>query len=498
MRFSGTVSLNVMLSRRRSIFEMRSLRSVAALRMMGVILLTACSSAPPPAITTQPAGAPPSEVSTITIPIRTTLAPLLPLLEAQVPKSMQKLDGYELDPQQRFGLKYKVVRDPIALNMQGTGLHATTTLHYQLEGCRRTTKPFSGEATMWPCLSCGFGEPMRDAFIAIDAHLDWDANWRLRSKTTARPVEFPNRCTVSFANIDISDWKLGPLMNEQLRDVTKTIDQNTPKLTSLKPVAGEIWSALQTPVEIAPKAWLVLEPVDLAVAPLTGSGLNVGSALTLTARTRLVIGEQPRVKALPLPAMRVSRDAGSGIRVPFDLELPYAEASRLMTEQFGAKKYKLASGELALDAIKLAPAHDGKLSIEATIDYRGGVMKRYRGVIVLEGTPRFDSAARLIVVDDLDYAIGSHKHNLFVRTADHLAHDSVRKAIADAASWSLDTQLAAIRSEIDKAITRPLAANVSLRGHVESIEPRVIDVHAGNITIRAIATGAAEVEVKRW
>src|ERR1700682_1886471 len=62
-----------------------------------LILLTACSSTTPqqpsaPAHQQTPA----SELSTITIPIRSTLAPLLPQLEAQVPKSMQKLDGYEL------------------------------------------------------------------------------------------------------------------------------------------------------------------------------------------------------------------------------------------------------------------------------------------------------------------------------------------------------------------------------------------------------------------
>lgn len=464
-----------------------------------VLLTTACSSSPPPVTTTQSAGATSAEVSTITIPIRTTLAPLLPLLEAQVPKSMSKLDDYELDPQKRFGLKYKVDRLPIALNMQGSGLHATTTLRYQLEGCRRTTKPFSGQTTMWPCVSCGFNEPMREAVITIDSHLDWDTNWRLRSKTTARPVEFPNPCTVTVLDIDVSNWKIAPLVNQQLKDVAKSIDQNAPKLTSLRSVANEIWSSLQKPLEIAPKTWLVLEPVDLAFAPLNGSGLNIGSTLTLTARTRLVVGAQPQSGSAALPPLRAAHETGTGIRVPFDLELPYAEASRIMTEQFGAKTYKLPSGELKINGIQLASAeHDGKLSIEATVDYHGGVLKSYRGVIHLEGTPRFDSVSKTIVVDDIDYSLSSHRKNVFVRTADHLAHDSVRKAIADNASWSLEKQLTQIRAEIDKAMARPLAANVTLRGHAESIEPRSIDVRRDGITIRAVMTGNAEVDVTKW
>src|SRR3954470_18756721 len=131
------------------------------------------------------------ELSTIVIPIHASLAPLLPALESQVPKKQLKLDAYEIDPKQQFGMKYRVERDPIALNMIGTGIHATTTVHYALEGCRRTVKPFIDKVVMWPCVSCGFGEPMRDAYIAIDSHLSWSASWRLQSTTKARPAEFP-------------------------------------------------------------------------------------------------------------------------------------------------------------------------------------------------------------------------------------------------------------------------------------------------------------------
>ncbi len=382
--------------------------------------------------------------------------------------------------------------------MAGTGLHATVTVRYQLEGCRRTSKAFSAETTMWPCVSCGFGEPMREAFIAIDSHLEWDASWRLRSKTTARPVEFPNRCTVTFANIDISDWKLGPLVNEQLHELTKTIDANTPKVTNLKPNADQIWTALQTPLEVAPKTWLVLEPVDLAVAPLTGSGLRVQSVLTLHARTRLVVGDKPAIPPARLPPLRVEPPNGGGMRVPFAIELPYAEATRILTEQFGAKKYKVAGAELSLENVTLSPAPDGRLLITAAIDFHGGRLKKYHGLVYLEGTPQFDAATKKMTLANVDYAIDPKRHNPFVRTADRLAHDSVRKAIADSASWSIAGELERIRGEIDKAITRPLARNIALRGKVDSIEPQDILLGSDRIVIRALATGSAEVEATAW
>src|SRR5258705_197803 len=133
------------------------------------------------------------ELSTIVVPIHASLAPLLPALESQVPKSQIKVDAYEMDPKQQYGMKYRVQRDPIALTMIGTGIHASTTVHYSMEVCRRTVKPIIGTVVMWPCISCGFSEPMREAYIAIDSHLSWDADWRLASPTTARPAGAPRR-----------------------------------------------------------------------------------------------------------------------------------------------------------------------------------------------------------------------------------------------------------------------------------------------------------------
>src|ERR1051326_5255491 len=215
-------------------------------------LLAACGAfQQPPPVAEAPVESAPREVSTIVVPIHSTLAPLLPIIESQVLKSVES-KGYEHLPKDPYAVRYKVARDPIALFRDASGLHATTTVHYSLEGCRITQKPFSNETTLFPCVSCGFDEPMRDATIALDAQLEWDENWRLRTRTRPRPIAFGRRCTVTFMNLDITDWKLAPIVNEQLQQAAKTIDANTPKLTSIRPGAAQIWSSLQTPAEIAP------------------------------------------------------------------------------------------------------------------------------------------------------------------------------------------------------------------------------------------------------
>jgi hypothetical protein len=453
------------------------MRRVAAI----LLFIAACAAAPPPPAVLTPAPAPPPpEVSTIVVPITSSLRPLLPQLEANIPKTMAKLDAWELDPQGRFGLKYRIAREPITLNMVGAGLHATTTVHYALEGCARAG------SKMWPCISCGFGEPMRDANIALHSHFDWDQNWRLRSKTTARPVDFPNKCGVTILNINISDWKLAPLVNGQLRDLVKTIDGNTPKLSNIRPMAQQMWTTLQSPVELAPRTWLVLEPLDVALGPIRGSGLDVTSTLVMRTRTRVIIGDKPPAATKPLPPLRTAVENGAGgMRVPFDLELSYAEASRLMNEQFAGKKF----ADLTIESLKLMPAkQEGRIAIEATI-----AMKRYHGPVILEGVPQFDNATTSLIINDLDYELHPKHKSPFLRLADRVSHDTLRARLRENARWTVAKEVNDIRTEIDRGMTRQLAPGAMMRGHITSIEPVSVLAASSGITMRVIAVGDATV-----
>jgi len=452
-------------------------------RLLPLLVLIAACSAPPPAPTLTPALAPPSpEVSTIVVPINSSLKPLLPQLEKNVPTSMEKLDAYELDPRGRFGLKYRVMRDPITLNMVGSGLHATTTVHYALEGCARAG------SKMWPCISCGFGEPMRDAGIALHSHFEWDQNWRLRSKTTAQPVDFQSKCGVTILNINISEWKLAPMVNDQLRELAKTIDGNTPKLSNIKPMAQQMWTTMQTPVLLGPRTWLVLEPVDVALGPIRGSGLDVTSTFVMRTRTRVIIGERPVVAARPLPPLRTADETVGGIRVPFDLELSYAEASRLLSEQFAGKKF----GDLTIESLKLSPSkHEGRIAIEAMV-----AMKHYHGPVTLDGIPQFDSGSTSLAITDVDYELNPKHKSPFLRLADRVSHDALRARLRDNAHWGVIKEIGDIRTEIDRGMTRQLAPGATLHGHITSIQPVSVIAGADGIGIRVVAVGDASVDIK--
>lgn len=430
------------------------------------------------AATTPP---PPPEWSTIVVPIHSTLAPLLPEIEKSVPRKFaDKL------LERGFDIRYDIVRDPIALKMIGAGLHTTTTARYALEACR-------GRA----CISCGFTGKRPAAAIALHSHLDWDAQWRLRSTTKARPVDFLEPCEITPLRVD-ADRFIAPVVNAQLRDLTRSIDQEVAKATNLKPEATRIWTALQAPVEIHPRTWLVLEPAEVALGPIRGNGLAVTSTLALRARTRVVVGNRPAVAIKPLPKLSTFNTANSGVRVPLDVLLSYPDATALLDRQFGRKTYDIAGKPLHVDAVHVTPAANGKLQLEAAIRYRGGRLKTYDGVVTLEGTPRFDPATSSIVIPDLDYALDPKKRGRFARIVDRLTHDAVRDRMRSQARFPIAKELEAMRNEVTRGLTRPLSPGVQLRGRADSIQPQSVAATPDAVVIRVVATGAAEVVVTQW
>jgi hypothetical protein len=415
------------------------------------------------------------EMSTIAVPIRATLAPLLPQIEAQVPKTFTKTVR-----EKHYTVRYDVARDPVRLQMAGTGLRATTTAHYWLEAC----------PSRLPCIGCGTDEPRRQAIIALHTQLAWDASWRLRSVTTAEPPQFLNRCRMTLLNIDITDHFIGPVVDAQLANVARAIDRHTPSLTNMRPLAQQVWSALQSPFEIAPRTWLLFEPRHAALGSLRGEGLQVTSTLAVTARTQVIVGDRPTTRtAIPLPSLR-SADVAGGLHLPFDIRIPYEEASRLATQEYGHRLHKSGGTDVWIGAIRIRPAASGRIAVEADIDYRNG---RYKGPVVLEGTPRIDS--RRVIVPDLEYTLEPTGRTFFGRIAERFAHNTVRSRLRDSARWSLLPHATKIQEEMNRALVRQLAPGVFMRGAINLIEPRDVTARPDGIVVSVTIIGAAEISV---
>ena len=135
------------------------------------------------------------------------------------------------------------------------------------------------------------------------------------------------------------------------------------------------------------------------------------------------------------------------------------------------------------------------MSVELNVRYRASLMKRYSGLVYLEGTPLFDAVTRTVSLQNLTYSLDPRRKNPFIRIADRIAHERLRATLANSAHWSVAPQVDSLRGEIARAVTRQLAPGVMMHGRVDAIEPGSLVIDANGIIIHALAMGSAEVEV---
>src|SRR5205085_10346454 len=167
---------------------------------------------------------------------------------------------------------------------------------------------------------------------------------------------------------------------------------------------------------------------------------------------------------------------------------------RVLTEQFGKKTYKIEGGTLAVDTIELSAAKNGRLNIAAAIDYRGGRLKKYHGIVYLDGIAKCDAASSRVMIEDVEYSIDPKRRGI-VRALDRVAHEAVRARLRDSARFPVGSDIASLKSEIARGVTRQLAPGVFLRGTVDSIEPLSVAATSEGVSIRVVAVGSAAVDI---
>src|SRR3712207_7650722 len=90
--------------------------------------------------------------------------------------------------------------------------------------------------------------------------------------------------------------------------------------------------------DTAPTGIYPLSLHDALPISIEGRGSAIHSGVTLVARPRIVSGPRPVVTVRPLPPLALARPA-TGLRVPVQIELPFAERSEEHTSELQSRQY---------------------------------------------------------------------------------------------------------------------------------------------------------------
>jgi ribosomal protein L37AE/L43A len=425
--------------------------------LLALCFLTACATRTPGPAPSRPIS--PQAPSNITLTVIFPLSDLEATVQREVPKRVAKTDGYEVEPDGRFGMQYVVERDPIRLGMRGDTIRTAIRFRYAIRACHRTPAG-RGRVAMWPCASCGFGEPMREAVVLLDSKLQWDRGLFIRSATTAGAVEFYDRCRVTGLRVDVTDWRVRPFIEAQVRNAASQIDARVRQSSSVARELAAIWSSLQVPVEVAPRSWFVLAPQALRFGAIRGDATAARTVVTMVASPRVVIGERPGTARLPMPQPLLAAEGDPALHVPFAIELTFPEAAALIEQHL-------------------------KTSFTMTSADRGQIVltsDRWR----ITGTPHVDPATKILSLPDLEYEVRGARS-----FADRLRHGATRARLRSGASLDLAADFERFRSGLEAALRLK-----GIDGRIASIDPIAIETRTDRFVIHAVASGTATLSLR--
>jgi hypothetical protein len=183
----------------------------------------------------------------------------------------------------------------------------------------------------------------------------------------------------------------------------------------------------------------------------------------------------------PLPGLTLAPPA-TGLRVPVDIEMPFAAVSRRATE--------LLAAETAREALKVTRVDVLGAGDSAVV--RLGLAGRMNASLTLAGRPRFDVASRTVVLDDLHYSVESR--DFMTRVKATLGAPLVKHAIEVATNGgrlALGPQLDSVRAQLTQQMNRPLAPDVVVGGGVTGVRLTGLHLTADAFVVRVLLEGAA-------
>lgn len=422
---------------------------------------------------------PPAQPAVIALPVSISLGKIRRALSAQFPATDSLTRAQCVALGGAVCHQYVYRRDSLELRMNGVRVELLARLRY------RGRVALGGMAGL---ASCGYApEQMKRAELHAATALYWRNDWRLGSRNTSLAATLPDPCEVTLLKVDATPL-MQHIVDGQLATLRQQLDSVLPALADLRPSADSLWRTMLQPIALdsASTVWLSMLPENIALARPLGRADAVTTVLVITARPRASIGARPTGERRPLPTLGLAPQA-SGIHIPVDIELPFADLSAKVTLLM---KGEIAGKGLTVDDVKIWGVGD-------TAVVRVAVHGTVRGDLYLLGRVQYDAATRTVLISEPRYTLASD--NAMSRIKATLGSYRIKRALDQATSHGqLDVgmQLDSLRHQLSVQLNRPLAPGVSVAGSVDDIRIAGLATSGTAFVLRVVLDGQARLTVQ--
>lgn len=268
--------------------------------------------------------------------------------------------------------------------------------------------------------------------------------WKMKTHTKQNSYEWIKSPKINMGLFDLPvTWIADAALKGLDSYINETIDESIKEYVNLKDITKPAFDALAEPINVSDtyKAWFKITPIEALITQLNAQDKKMKFTIGLKANTETFIGEKPAKadlsKGVPMKAVK---------ELPKDFQIglvsvtPYADASKILDEQFVKSGYEYVDGKYKLKFTKMnLYGQNDKMVIEV------GMTGSVNGDVYLIGTPYYDEKSRSIKFKDLDFDLDSKQKLL--KAANWLAHGKICKVMQESMVFPIGDQLDAAKKD---------------------------------------------------
>lgn len=436
---------------------------------------------------------PPLPEASIDLPLRADIRGTLRSLESLVPEVFDTDGRFQMIGPTPVGVRYRVQRAPFRFEPRGGGIHVESTLAITAEACVGAPMglPIPFLPSCQVVASCGVNEAPRQVTVSADTTIRLDPSWHIVSQTVPAAPVFRDRCELTMFHVDVTEF-VATYVAQQVAAATQRMDATVNANGDLSPRAQELWSNLNTPMDLGDGFWLTLSPQRVFAAPFELTTESASTRVGILARPAVTSGARPTPAPTALPALEPRAPGSQGDRfgLTLDARVSFEETTALVAQEFRGRVMELEGHHALVREVRVR-GNGGALLFELDITFRDGPFDGTPATLYLAGLPDYDAAREAMVVRDLDYTLETR--STLLQAGEWLLRGSLRDGIARRAVFPLGDRIRRLRDNAQRALSRPLGGGSTMRGELTTLRPIGAFVVADGVVVRVQTEGRAEV-----
>lgn len=404
---------------------------------------------------TEPVAAlPPLKESTINIPVKVVMKPLLDKATQLMPKEVTS-EGWPnfMKSGCDYQYKYRFIPGALSFNCVNNNIQVKLNGTYQVAG-EKCICAFGKQSTPWVGGSCGFGkEPMRKTEIYIGSALNLLPNYSARTTTAVQKVVAPEKCMVTVFNMDITQ-QISDSIKASTNAFCYAIDSAISSYDFSK-ATQQLAQRINKKIALSDYGYLKINPSAVKMGYMNYVQDTLVSAMSISCFPELGSDSTNNYAATFLPPLQTGPVNG-GITLYTNARYDYPFISTFLNKMVKDSSFELEGTTIIIKNVTINGAGNGK--VEMNLDFEGDKS----GTLYLIGTPVLDTAKQIISLPDLDYSLKSR--DLVLTLGKTLFNKKIVRKLREQATVNIKEMVEANRADIDAQLNKAITPNVESKG----------------------------------